>query len=69
MDRNQSGKRKKEYVWDSHVQRFGSEVRNLCKEIKDAQYYSVAEWKAEEVRNKTRKIRRGPCYNWLCKSC
>lgn len=43
-------------------------MRNPCKEIKDAQHLSVAEGKAEEVRNKRGKIKKRPCYKWLCRS-
>lgn len=37
---------------------FGSEVRNLCKEIKDVQHYTIVQGNAEVLKSKTRTIKR-----------
>ena len=59
MNRNSPGEKRTKYPWDQHVQSFRSEVRNLYKEIKDAQYYSIGQGETEVVRSKIAESERG----------
>ena len=59
MDRNSSGENRTKYPWDQHVQGFRSEVRNLYKEIKDAQYYSIGQGETGVVKSKIGESERG----------
>ena len=59
MDRNSPGEKRTKYSWDRHDQSFRNETRNLYKEIKDAQYYSIGQGETEVVRSKIGESEKG----------